>query len=417
MNRRAAEEQFEAHRREILHMGTLLEENVLALVEQVDFSANMVEDASITTTECTEASSDQVEAAQTAASDTHEHMGQMIEAIQYVSTSIVDITAEVGRSEVITHEAVEAARKTDDIVTGLTGAAERIGDVVIMIQQVARQTNLLALNATIEAQRAGEAGKGFTVVAEEVKRLAHQTAAAAGEIAAQIDEMQGATGEAVGAIQGISDLIRRIDEVMSSVKSSLEQQEEATGRINGHIQQTTHGSTRIKTQVAEIQAALDATMDKAAESLCATSILKTSSQQLSQEVSNFLGHLRRTRAGNRRRHPRANLHIPVEARVGSKAIDSQVVDISRVGIGLAPVPELTVGERLTLSLPEVGEVSGRIVWCGKSRVGIDFYRICAEDSINALVQQFNGEWEVEEQEGANIDETGHVIEQAASAPA
>ena len=55
---------------------------------------------------------------------------------------------------------------------GLADAAEKIGDVVTLIQDIASQTNLLALNATIEAARAGDAGKGFAVVANEVKNLA-----------------------------------------------------------------------------------------------------------------------------------------------------------------------------------------------------------------------------------------------------
>src|SRR3546814_1789206 len=75
-------------------------------------------------------------------------------------------------------------------------AAQRIGEVVNLISDIAEQTNLLALNATIEAARAGEAGKGFAVVASEVKNLATQTAKATGEIGQQIGDMKQATGEA-----------------------------------------------------------------------------------------------------------------------------------------------------------------------------------------------------------------------------
>ena len=100
--------------------------------------------------------------------------------------------------------AADEAQSTNEDIAGLAQAAQKIDDVVKLIQSVAGQTNLLALNATIEAARAGAAGKGFAVVASEVKALAVQTAKATDDIAAQIAAVQSSTQSAVGAIGNIA---------------------------------------------------------------------------------------------------------------------------------------------------------------------------------------------------------------------
>jgi methyl-accepting chemotaxis protein len=129
-------------------------------------------------------------------------------ATEEMASSVNEISRQVQESANIANEAVEQARETNQRVGELAKAAARIGDVVELINTIAGQTNLLALNATIEAARAGEAGRGFAVVASEVKALAEQTAKATGEISLQINGIQAATKEAVGAIKNIGDTIR-----------------------------------------------------------------------------------------------------------------------------------------------------------------------------------------------------------------
>ncbi len=117
-------------------------------------------------------------------------------ATEELAASIREIAQQVTESATISGRAAAEAKHTDHTVQALAEAAQKIGEVVELINSIAAQTNLLALNATIESARAGEAGKGFAVVAAEVKTLAAQTAAATGEIAGHVGHIQAATKEA-----------------------------------------------------------------------------------------------------------------------------------------------------------------------------------------------------------------------------
>jgi methyl-accepting chemotaxis protein len=114
-------------------------------------------------------------------------------------------------------EAEEAGRA----VTGLTEAAERIGETVTLIRAIAEQTNLLALNATIEAARAGEAGRGFAVVANEVKELASQTERATADVASKIAAIQSSTGAAAAALDRIGGTVAEIDGITAAITTAL----------------------------------------------------------------------------------------------------------------------------------------------------------------------------------------------------
>ena len=133
-----------------------------------------------------------------------------------------EILGQARRSADITANAVTQADGTSQSVRELSTAAQKIGDIIQLINEIAGQTNLLALNATIEAPRAGEAGKGFAVVASEVKNLATQTARATEDISTQISAIQGATGKAVEAIHGIANTIREIKSISDEMTHAME---------------------------------------------------------------------------------------------------------------------------------------------------------------------------------------------------
>ncbi|MEQ9121367.1 MAG: methyl-accepting chemotaxis protein, partial [Alphaproteobacteria bacterium] len=115
---------------------------------------------------------EQAEAATRAAGATSENVQSAAAGAVELSASITEISQQVEQSTANTDKAVNETSGVTAQVRGLDEAAQRIGQVIGIIQDIAEQTNLLALNATIEAARAGDAGKGFAVVASEVKSLA-----------------------------------------------------------------------------------------------------------------------------------------------------------------------------------------------------------------------------------------------------
>jgi len=213
-------------------------------------------------------------------------------ATEEMASSVNEISRQVQDSARIAGEAVEQAQHTNDRVGELAKAAARIGDVVELINTIAGQTNLLALNATIEAARAGEAGRGFAVVASEVKALAEQTAKATGEISQQINGIQAATEQSVGAIKAIGDTIGRMSEIASTIASAVEEQGAATQEISRNVQHAAHGTQQVSSNIANVQRGASETGSASSQVLAAAKSLSGESTRLKAEVGRFLSSVR-----------------------------------------------------------------------------------------------------------------------------
>jgi methyl-accepting chemotaxis protein len=205
-----------------------------------------------------------------------------------LSSSIGEIGLQLNRTLDVVRTAVEEAEATNGRITGLADAAQKIGDVVKLIRDIAGQTNLLALNATIEAARAGESGRGFAVVASEVKSLAVQTAKATEEIAAQIQAVQGSTADAVDAIRSVAGRMREISEYTCAVAAAVEQQSAATSEISQNVTSAAQGTVTAVNVLGAMEGAASETRSFAQTVLDASKSVENEVGKLRGEVETFL---------------------------------------------------------------------------------------------------------------------------------
>ena len=213
-------------------------------------------------------------------------------AAEELASSIAEISRQVAQSSNIAGRAVRDAEETNETIRGLAHAADKIGEVVGLITDIADQTNLLALNATIEAARAGDAGKGFAVVASEVKNLANQTAKATEEISGQIGEVQNATRQSVTAIEGIGSTIGEIDEIASAIAAAVEEQGAATQEIARNVEQAANGTREVTSNVADVTTAAGQAGSTADQVRDAARDMSEKSETLRSEVVRFLSQIR-----------------------------------------------------------------------------------------------------------------------------
>ncbi|MDG5496825.1 methyl-accepting chemotaxis protein [Niveispirillum sp. BGYR6] len=282
----------EARQAEIERLAARFEQSVGAIVSRFAAAAGDMNDLSLGMGQAADATAQQADAVARSSEAATSNAQTVAAATEQLSLSIQEISSQLQRAIGISRQANGEAVGAATIVERLTSAAEKIGDVVRFIDDIAAQTSLLALNATIEAARAGDAGKGFAVVAGEVKSLAGQTARATGDIAAEIGAIRTVVADVAGAIRQVGGTIEELAVVSGSVAAAVEQQNAATAEISRSIGEAAVGVGQVTSTIGEVRSAAVSTGQSAGRVRHAADQLSGMVGALDQAVADFLMHVR-----------------------------------------------------------------------------------------------------------------------------
>ena len=268
------------------------ENSICNFVEMVSTAADDLTTTAESMTSISTSTSEQSAAVMAASEEASGNVNYVAAAAEEMASSMSGINSQMIEASSTSQQAVAVVEKTSAQIEVLTRTAEKIGEVIKMISDIADQTNLLALNATIESARAGEAGKGFAVVASEVKALAAQTGQASEEIISQVKEIQMATGHAVSSIAEIGEVIRQVDETSKAIAEAIEQQGHATHEITHNANEAAAGTRDVSQNITGVTQASQEVGQVSGQVMMAASDLSRQSSELKGEVKQFIAQIR-----------------------------------------------------------------------------------------------------------------------------
>ena len=276
----AATERQEALR----DLATQLERSVKAVAHEVARTAAGIAGNAGLMADLAKRTTRQADSARIAVSDATTNVKTISAATEELTASISEIEVQVSQASRVARQAVAETTRIEEKIEALRDATGKIGEVLGLISAVAAQTNLLALNATIEAARAGDAGRGFSVVAQEAR--------ATEEISTQINMVQSATNEVVGAIGSISTTIERVNAISAGTAAAVQRQHAATQDISANISAAYSGAQMINGSVSSVTEEAAEAAAKASELKAASVDLTSQSGTLREQIDHFIREMR-----------------------------------------------------------------------------------------------------------------------------
>lgn len=294
------EEQQETAKREaeqarvtmVRQVSNQFEADVMGVVEGVGKAAAQLFDSAKIMNELTIEADRQTSLVLSHSDDTRQVVGTISGEVDLLSRSVAELRNALSNAARLSSDSAKDGGAAADRARELVEAVRNIGKVAIFISDVSRQTNLLALNATIEAARSGEAGVGFAVVAQEVKRLAAQSADAADEIKSCIDQVQSATEcvvQAIGVVVGSSTAIA---EMSDRIAISVDQRDNAVRTVSNMVRTSEEHTAALEESLRHIEKGSNEAERTSQFILGAASELSDQARKLGSSSQLFLNEIR-----------------------------------------------------------------------------------------------------------------------------
>lgn len=288
LDRVSAKERHEA----MLGIAEHFEISVAAVVKAVSDAADELNQSADLMTDAAKSVSSEAQEVSSSSHIAANNVNMVATAAEQLSQSIGEIVKQVSHQVVLSEEASDASSTGNSTAQNLTQQASNIGEIVTLIQNIAKQTNLLALNASIEAARAGEAGQGFAVVASEVKNLATQTSKSTQNISVIIDGIRGQVDVTVNSIDAVSGALSSVREIANNVNMAVAEQRNATADISRHAADAAAGTELVKSRMKSVHDAANETGKVAAQVKLASESLADQAQRLNSVTSGFIDHIK-----------------------------------------------------------------------------------------------------------------------------
>ncbi|WBH17875.1 methyl-accepting chemotaxis protein [Sphingomonas radiodurans] len=236
----------------IQHASSAFEEEARALAAGLSQASHTVADTAARMAERAQQVGHRTAAVAAATVQASANLAEVAGRTRAFAGALGEVAMRTTQARAATDAAVLRARSGAQQIDGLVEAANSIGTVTALIDEIGQRTTMVALNATIEAAREGQSARGFTAVANEVKALAAQTRTAAAGIARDVVRVRGAIGDVRAAQGELVGAVDAVDGLSAAVAEAVAEQTRAGQQISGHVAEASVATDHIRGNIDEI---------------------------------------------------------------------------------------------------------------------------------------------------------------------